>query len=999
MQKKLIALFTFFLCLLPLTSWGGYFDHKLKWNTVKTDHFNIHFHNDTEIVAKRVAEICEKLYSEMTVKYDWKPWGRTEIVITDTTDISNAHAITLPYNYIVLFISPPLGDSTLNNFEDWLTDLLRHEYTHILHIDKYGGIAKPFRWVFGKIISPNGLTPGWVREGLAVLEESENGRGRNNGSFSDMMLRTDILNNQFLHLDEMAGVGIDWPAANAAYIYGGAFWQYLKDTYGPEKVQEFIRRYGDSIWLFSLNNKARKVYDNKNFFKLHKEWKQSLEQKYAKQKEEIEAKGLTALQDFQHVDGNLLAATLSPDGSFILYCKNDLKGKPEIRKINIDGSGDEVVHKGKSTTQFSFYPDGSKVVFSFVVPNKDRQVFSDLYELDLKTKKVKGITSRLRANHPTVAPDGKSIIYVSNKNASSQLYRWDIEAKKSTQLTHVPLFGQLSNPRFSPDGKSIAVSMESKGKRDIYLFSADGTRAEAITNDLAIDNHPYFSADGQYVYFTSDRSGVNNIYRVKLNGSRVPGSSPGQARSGMTKKPGMTKEHKFEQITNVLTGVFEPVPTSQGLVVKHYYGRGYDLKKTPLEEASPGLTGGSIPVKGSGPALTMAESQPDESYSLEDLKSDLHDGVTVKKYTPFTKLFVPRYVLPGIAFFDSTLLASATIGSNDPLLWHNWSLGVNYRTDAKHVGFNAFYSYARFDPILYLGYQDYAVSYGDLYGIGSEFFETRRRGYAGFTYPMINQNVSAYYFFEDRSSGSTIPSNAIRFPSLGKFSGFGINYVLNKTVGYAKKISPEWGPRVKLSFEVTDSIFGSSQGNEQIIVSGDAREYIPMPYNKDHYLALRLAGGYAWGDRLLQGTFRLGSALGESPLTGTYSRLFQLRGLPEVTFSGERALLLSGEYRIPLVDPQRGLGTGPIHLNQGHLALFADWGSVWNSNFSLDNFLLGVGLELRGDFVLGYGLPITGRLGYGIIVDGREFIGRFTDPLTGANIKNGALILELGTSF
>ena len=61
MQKKLIVLLTVFLCLFPLTSWGGYFDHKLKWNTVKTDHFNIHFHNDTEIVAKRVAEICEKL--------------------------------------------------------------------------------------------------------------------------------------------------------------------------------------------------------------------------------------------------------------------------------------------------------------------------------------------------------------------------------------------------------------------------------------------------------------------------------------------------------------------------------------------------------------------------------------------------------------------------------------------------------------------------------------------------------------------------------------------------------------------------------------------------------------------------------------------------------------------------------------------------------------------------------------------------------------------------
>lgn len=201
-----------------------------------------------------------------------------------------------------------------------------------------------------------------------------------------------------------------------------------------------------------------------------------------------------------------------------------------------------------------------------------------------------------------------------------------------------------------------------------------------------------------------------------------------------------------------------------------------------------------------------------------------------------------------------------------------------------------------------------------------------------------------------------------------------------------------------MDFQVSDKIFGSNEPNEQVIFSGDLREYIRLPLN-GHVLALRLAGGITFGDRLFQGTFRLGSATGESIISGPTPRLFTLRGLPQVTFSGEKALLLSGEYRLPLVYPERGAGTGPIFLKRMHMAFFADYGTVFNGNLNFNNFLLGVGAELRGDLVIGYGLPVTVRVGYGIIVVGRQFIQGLTAPITNTALSNGTLILELGTSF
>lgn len=958
--------------LASQASHAGIFDPKLKWNTIKTDHFNIHFHDGTEGLAKKLAVIVEEVHTDMSSRYDWKPFGRTEVLLTDITDVSNASAATLPYNYILLYVNAPDADSALSNFEDWIRDLFIHEYTHILHIDKTDGIAKPFRWVLGKIVSPNGLTPGWVREGIAVWEESSKGQGRNHSSFSEMMLRTDILNGQFLKMDELAGVQEDWPTFNAAYIYGGQFWQFLSDRYGPEKVQEFITRYGSSIWLFSLNNKARKVYDDKNFFKLRKEWQASLENKYQNLKKQLEAEGLSSLEDFIHAEKeNISLPTLSPDGTFLVYLRTHKKGPVEIRRRNIDGSNDSLLIKNKNATSISFSPDASKIYISSMGAYK-KNTFYDISEIDLATKQSKKLTSGKRANHPTVSPDGKNIVFVRNNAASTQLYIYSFEDKKIRPLSQAPNYTQFSHPEYSPDGKSIVVSMKYQGQRDLILFDIKSKKYRYLTQDQASETRPQFSKNGRYIYYSSDKTGISNIYRLDL------------------------KTNQSKKLTNVLTGLFRPQVHGNTLIAKHYYGKGYDIKKINLNENENGTQLSSCKGKKCmNPSQWNSFTASEENPSIEDLKSDLD----VKDYNPFKKLFVPRYIMPGFVFNDSSLLFSAAIQSNDPLFRHRWNAAITYRTDAKHIGWNFLYSYSRYKPLYYLGGYDYATGYGDLYGIGEDFFETRRRFFAGASYPFKNQQISGYYFFEKRTSSSTVPTTAVSAPSLGNFSGFGLSYKWNRSKKYTGKISREWGPRVKLNIEFTNEIFGSSSSNEQIIVSGDFREYIPMWYNKDHYLAFRLAGGSTWGDSLFQGTFRLGSAIGEGPLQTTSSRILQLRGLPQITFSGDKGVLASAEYRFPIYSVQRGLGTGPIFLNGIHAAVFADYGTVWNNTFSFDNFLLGVGAEIRGDFVLGYGLPVTARLGYGIIVRGRRFVRRFSDPITGASLKNGALIMELGTSF
>lgn len=1014
-SRRPFSLFRFFIALTLLgvvlthsqTSWSAFFDPKLHWKTVKTPHFNIHFHDGEEEIALRMADIAEKVYTKLSPEIRWKPWGRTEVVLTDTTDISNAFATTLPYNYLLLYISSPEGTSSLSYYDNWLEELFTHEFTHILHIDKYGGIAKPFRWVFGKIVTPNGLTPGWVREGIAVYEESKGGRGRNHSSFSDMMLRTDILNHEFIAIDEAAGSMIEWPSAFAPYIYGGEFWQYLADTYGDDKIMEFIQRYGDSVWVFSLNNKARKTFgDRKHFVKLWREWKESLEKKYGQVKEELTAKGLTNLETLVHIKGNLFAPTLSPDGKKLIYAKTDLDKSPEIRMFDLGTKEDIRLVKGRSTNQISFSPDGQKIAFGSMGTYKFFYSYNELFEVDLASKKLSSLTSGKRASDPDYSPDGKSIVFVENKLGSTQLYLYDRESRKERPLTQAPAFTRFSNPRFSPDGKLIAVSAWMNGNRDIYLYDLDGKIVTQLTHDAAVDNEPRWGQDGKYVYYTSDKSGISNIYRQS--------ASSGPA----------------EMITNVLTGVFHPqvIPGSNKVTAQRYFGRGYDIvafeetpPKAPLVEKGKREVGYRMKKVVRHGKVRWVKVKTKEASDLSLEKGDAAGGkglasasetpaasttgsepameYKIEKYNPFKKVFVPRFLMPGFLYGPGTAIFSLRTGSSDPLGRHIWTGDVYFRTDANFVGGDFLYTYNRWYTPFYLGFDDYLLNYGDLFRIGKTFFEEHKRVYAGVRVPYGRHKLDLFYAYERVSDDSNLPAAFDPFLNFGNYGGFNLRYTFTRVNKFPASISLEGGPRLSLSLEINDHVLGSGERNETKIVEGDIREYIRVPGTKHHVFALRASGGYNFGDKLFQGVFRLGSALGEGFLSERTPHLYPLRGLPQITFAGDGALLFSGEYRMPLYMVDRGITTAPIFLRQLHLALFADYGTVFNTSPKLSEFLLGVGGELRGDFVIGYGLPITARLGYGVIVKGREFLGNLTDPITKSSIKNGTLILQLGTSF
>ena len=387
------------------------------------------------------------------------------------------------------------------------------------------------------------------------------------------------------------------------------------------------------------------------------------------------------------------------------------------------------------------------------------------------------------------------------------------------------------------------------------------------------------------------------------------------------------------------------------------------------------------------------------------------NGWKEKPYRGLGKsFFLPRYAIPLIIRLDNGLLFEATTGSFDPLHYHHWNGGAHFRTDDQFVGGFLGYTYRRLPVWMGTNLNRYSVDFGNILFASTtgrlvHYFEQRHGGSVFLAYPRGASNYSLSYFYERREPlTDLVPDESSRL-NLGGYAGTGLTYTYRDVSMYPASISWEEGRRVRLTSILTHSALGASSVNEQRVFSGDWREYIDL-FNTRQVLALRVAGGTTWGDELVQGNFTLGGALGEFPYQqGTNAFYFPLRGVPFAFGSGSRVMLMSAEYRFPIVSPQHSFLVSPIFLKNVHGALFADYGDVWrkSSGRSWDNFfdlfMLGVGSEVRADFVINPGFPSFMRLGYGILVRNRGRVTGLSDSLSKADLKYGTIILQTGIAF
>ncbi len=630
----------------------------LRWHTLDTEHFSIHFHQGGEQLAEEFALLAEEVHGILQPYIGWAPRGRTQVTLVDSTDSANGFARTTPGNQIVLFVVQPTPDTSLDGYEDWWFALFVHEYAHILQIDMAEDLLQLVRFVVGRLIVPGGVLPRWMTEGFATwIETVTTTGGRGRSTYTDMLLRTAALDGRFPRIDVAEGYGSKFPRGQLRYLYGVRFHLEVAERSSNQAWIDFHHLHSRGVIPYLLP--AKKAFGER-LVPMWKRWREESSARYLAEADRIqsEGSGLSPTRLLPTRRGEALRPRYTHDSAGLLYSHRSPSERSAVRLISRDGTGDRRLYRGG--VEGTVVVDAGQAWVAMVGTNGRYTSFKDLFTLNLETGKTKRLTVGGRLTWPAPHPEGW-VLAVTTSMGQSQLARVDLpppsedeadepaaaapagdepalsaptsgpeegrtlrstEQARITVLTAADDGSQYAGPTWDPTGERLAVSVwKPGGFRDIHIFDRELSLVRTLTWDRATDADPTWSPDGRWLVWASDRDGIWNLYASRqsdgavfritrlLGGARHPDVSPDGnwlAFQGFGSEGWRIEEVAFAPAT------WEPVQLSARVLPGPDWGPSLQAKAPlhPLE----GLPGPDAPW-GTGPRPAIERDQRRADYT------------------------------------------------------------------------------------------------------------------------------------------------------------------------------------------------------------------------------------------------------------------------------------------------------------------------------------------------------------------------------------------------
>jgi len=191
---------------------------------------------------------------------------------------------------------------------------------------------------------------------------------------------------------------------------------------------------------------------------------------------EFEELRLTFSQSAFSPDGRLLAFTGQRSGKDVLYLL-DVRKRKTIRRLDFPL---------EAAWNPTWSPDGRRLVFS-----GNRGGITDLYVVDIDGKNLRQLTNDRNGDmQPSWSPDGRTIAFASERGPDTDLSvlrpgKWKISLydMESGRVDVVPNQGGLNlNPVWAPDGKSIIFVSDRTGIQNLFLYDFDAKEHYQLTN-------------------------------------------------------------------------------------------------------------------------------------------------------------------------------------------------------------------------------------------------------------------------------------------------------------------------------------------------------------------------------------------------------------------------------------------------------------------------------------------------------------------------------------
>ncbi|NQT26487.1 PD40 domain-containing protein [candidate division KSB1 bacterium] len=912
LQNRIQVILFLFLIQIPMGQAQYYFGrnkiqyNQFEWQVLRTEHFDIYYYPEMESLAEIGAAHAESSYSHLQDKFNHEILRRIPLIFY-SSHFHFEETNTLPY-----LIPQGLGgffeflkgrvvvpsDGSISRFKH----TIRHELVHVFMRGYVSQITRDHP------TNRYSIVPLWFTEGLAEYW-SEGWSAE-----AEMIIRDGILNNRLVPIDKLGYIA----GTFLMYKEGQAVLRHIAETYGEDKILRIM----DNVWKGRSFSEVLRITLGKDAKTLSEEWIYTLKK-----------------------------------SKYPLLADQDMPRMVSLR----------VTDKGYNT-QSAFYQNDT---LSTVVFMANRDGYSSIYQkplADFKTHKpeilIRGERSadwesfHLQKSRIDVHPNGL-LVFVAKSGAQDVLYIYSIPDRKILHKLDDPNLVSLFSPAWSPVGEWIAFAgLDHSGKRDLYRIRISDGYTEQLTNDHFDDMDPDWSPDGEWLVFSSDRteSGQNGssnlfLYHLESHAIRYLTTGPFEDTSPAWSPDGRFIAFSSDrndvpnlwvanpetetalssdslqlliQVTAFATGAFYPAWTdSSGLLFTAFENFGFQIRHiddipSRIQDVIPSKL--NEPDTRSGP---WAFSRISGRMQTEKVKYKRHFSLD---FAQSQVVQDPIYGTSG----GGQLAISDLLGNEK----YYFLIYNNARTRSEFWnGFNL--SATRVD----LSHRiNYAVGLYRLAGLYFNYYEgffteTRHGGMASLSYPLnkfqrietsvnIRNSFKEWYGTEERRKALLV-SNFVSYTHDNSLWG---------------PTGPLDGSRYKITLGNTVDIQHSNVNFTTVIV--DLRKYYRIGYRMCY--AVRM-----WGE-FNQGRESLPFFMGGS---------WDLRGYKLWSLWGPKLVLLSNEFRFPLLDQfYLGFPFGGVGFNSIRGALFVDAGNVWEDQLTrlLGSFGFGIRLGLGGYLVLRY---------------------------------------------
>ena len=167
-----------------------------------------------------------------------------------------------------------------------------------------------------------------------------------------------------------------------------------------------------------------------------------------------------------------------------------------------------------------FGPKGDRLIMSWA---KDEDGASDIYEMDLRTQEIRQLTnSRAIDTAPSYSPDGKRVVFESNRAGRQQIYTMTSNGNNVQRISYGE--GRYATPVWSPRGDIIAFTKMHRGTFYIGVMNVDGTGERLLAEGFLVEG-PTWAPNGRVLMYFKQEPFTNEgdggeaaLYRIDITG-------------------------------------------------------------------------------------------------------------------------------------------------------------------------------------------------------------------------------------------------------------------------------------------------------------------------------------------------------------------------------------------------------------------------------------------------------------------------------------------------